>query len=118
MDRAEPEISDGLPSRLLTVQGGSTGTRVAAGESHSKSPRHGGPADKEIVLAVRLRGCVIELSNLVKKRPVKMLRDICATGNFILDAMVTALRLQVHEDEDFHELMLADGSIVPTAGYV
>ena len=32
--------------------------------------------------------------------------------------MVTALGLQVQEGEDFYELTLADGTVVPTAGYV
>ena len=41
VDRAEPEMGDGLPSRSLAVQGGSTGPGVVAGESHSKSPLSG-----------------------------------------------------------------------------
>ena len=60
----------------------------------------------------------MELSNSVQKRPVKMLLDSGATGNFVSDAMVTALGLLVRKDEDFHELTLADGSLVPTAGVV
>ena len=47
----------------------------------------------------------------VKKRPVKMLLDSGANGNFISDAMATALKLQVQEDEDFHELTLVDGTV-------
>ena len=54
VDRAEPEMGDGLPSRSLVVQSGSTGPGVAAGESHSKSPRQGGPANEDIVSAVRI----------------------------------------------------------------
>ena len=54
VDRAEPEMGDGLPSRSLVVQGGNTGPGVAAGESHSESPRQGGPVDEDIVSAVRL----------------------------------------------------------------
>ena len=61
---------------------------------------------------------MIELSSSVKKRLVKMLLDSSAIGNFISDAMATALKLQIQDDEDFHELTLADGTIVPTAGYV
>ena len=61
---------------------------------------------------------MIELSSLVKKRQVKMLLDSGATGNFILDAMGATLKMQIHEDEDFHELLLANGTIMPTAGYV
>ena len=61
---------------------------------------------------------MIELSNLMKKHPVKMLLDSRATGNFISDAMATALKLQVQDDEDFHELTLADGTIVLTTGFV
>ena len=36
---------------------------------------------------------MIELSNSVKKRPVKMLLDSGGTSNFISDAMATALKL-------------------------
>ena len=61
---------------------------------------------------------MIELSSLVKKPQVKMLLDSGATNNFISDAMATALKLQVQEDEEFHELTLADGTIVLTVGHV
>ena len=118
VDRAEPEMGDGLPSWSLAVQGGSTGPGVAAGESHSKSPRQGGPVDEDIVSAICLRGCVLELSSSVQKRPVTMLVDSGATGNFVADAMVTALGLLVQEEEDFHEVTLTNGTVVSTAGYV
>ena len=49
---------------------------------------------------------------------MKMLLDSGSANNFISDAMATALKLQVQDDEGFHELTLADGSVVPTAGYV
>ena len=49
---------------------------------------------------------------------MKMLVDSGATGNFVSDAMVTALGLPVREKKDFHELMLADGTVMPTTGYV
>ena len=61
---------------------------------------------------------MIELSSSVKKRSVKMLLDSGATGNFISDAMVTELKLQVQNDEDFYEFTLADGTIVPITRYV
>ena len=118
VDKAEPEMDNGLPSRSLVVQGGNTGPGVAAGESHSESPRQGGPVDEDIVLAIRLRGRVLELSSSIQKRLVKMLVDSGATGNFVSDAMVTALGLPVQEEEDFHEVTLADGTVVTTAGYV
>ena len=54
MDRAEPEMGDGLPLRSLVVQGGNTGPGVAAGEPHSESPHQGGAVDEDIVSAVRL----------------------------------------------------------------
>ena len=54
----------------------------------------------------------------MQKRPVKMLVDSGATGNFVSDAMVTALGLPVREEEDFHELTLADGTVVPTTEWV
>ena len=47
-----------------------------------------------------------------------MLLDSGATGNFVSDAIVTTLGLPVREEEDFYELTLADGTVVPTAGYV
>ena len=61
---------------------------------------------------------MIEFASFVKKRLVKMLLDSSATGNFILDVMAIVLKLQVQDDGDFHELMLANGTIVPTARYV
>ena len=61
---------------------------------------------------------MIELSNSVKKCPAKMLLDSSATSNFISNAMVAALKMQVYDNEDFHELMLANGTIMPTTGYV
>ena len=54
MDKAEPEMGDGLPSRSLVVHSGCTGPGVAAGESHSESPHQGGPVDEDIVSAVCL----------------------------------------------------------------
>ena len=54
MERLEPEMGDGLPSRSLVVQGDSTRPRVVAGESHSKRPRLGGLVDEEIVSAIHL----------------------------------------------------------------
>ena len=47
-----------------------------------------------------------------------MLVDSGDTSNFVSDAMVTALGLPVQEEEDFHEVTFADGTIVLTAGYV
>ena len=49
---------------------------------------------------------------------MKVLLDSGATSNFILDTLATALKLKIHSDVDFHDLTLADGSIVWTAGYV
>ena len=118
VDRAEPKMGGGLPSRSLVVQSGSTGPGVAAGESHSESPHQGGLVDEEIVSTIRLRGRVLELSSTVQKRPVKMLIDSGATGNFVSNAMVTALKLQVQQDEEDDEVTLADGTVVSTAGYV
>ena len=44
---------------------------------------------------------MIELSSLGKKRLVKMLLDFCATGTFISGVMAAALKMQIHEHEDF-----------------
>ena len=60
----------------------------------------------------------MELFSSVQKCPVKMLLDSSATSNFVSDAMVTALGLPVQEEEDFHDLTLADGTVVLTAGHV
>ena len=61
---------------------------------------------------------MIELSSSIKKLPVKMLLGSGATDNFTSNTMVTTLKLQVQEDEDFHELTLVNGTVVPTIGYV
>ena len=60
---------------------------------------------------------MIQLSSSVKKRPIKILLDLAAIGNFILDAMVAVLKMQVYDDEDFHKLMLADGIVILIVGY-
>ena len=60
----------------------------------------------------------MELSSSVQNRPVKMLLDSGATGSFVSDAIIIALGRPVREEEDFHELTLADGTVVPTAGHV
>ena len=75
-------------------------TRSSGGESHSESPHQGGPVDEDIVSVVHLRGRVLELSSSVQKRPVKMVVDSGATGNFVSDAMVTVLGLPVQEEEE------------------
>ena len=49
---------------------------------------------------------------------MKVLLDSGATGNFISDAMATALKLKITSDVDFQDLTLADGSKVWTTGYV
>ena len=67
-------MGDEPPSWYLVDQGVSTGPGVAAGATQCESPNLDGPAD-EIVLAVRLRRLVIELSSQVKERPVKVLLD-------------------------------------------
>ena len=118
VDRVEPEVGNDPPSRSLVVPRGNTGPGVAAGEPQSARPSLSGPADETIVSAVRLRGCVMELASTVKKRPVKMLIDSGATGNFISDAMVTTFNLQVQSHEDDRDLTLADGTVVQTTGYV
>ena len=67
---------------------------------------------------VCLGGRILQLSSSIQKRPVKMLLDSGATSNFVSNAMVTTLGLPVREEEDFHELMSANGTVVPTVGYV
>ena len=61
---------------------------------------------------------MIELSSSAKKSTVKMLLDSSATGNFLLEAMATTLKLQAQDDEDFHELTLANGTVMPATRYV
>ena len=55
-------------------------------------------------------GSVIELFSRVKERPVKVLLDSGTIGNFVSDAMATALKLKITSDVDFQDLTLADGS--------
>ena len=71
-----------------------------------------------MVLAIRLRRSVIELSSRVKERPVKVLLDLGTTGNFISDAMATVFKLKIISEVDSQDLKLADGSQVWTARYV
>ena len=61
---------------------------------------------------------MIELSSSVKKRPVEMLLDSGAIGNLIAGAMAIALKLQAQDDEVFHELTLADGTVLLIVWYV
>ena len=61
---------------------------------------------------------MIELSSRVKERPAKVLLDSGMIGNFISDAMATALKLKITSDVDFQDLVLADESQVWTMGYV
>ena len=110
-------MGDDPPSWYLVDQNVNMGPRVAAGATQCESLDMDGPAD-EIVSTVRLRKSVIELSSQVKERPVKVLLDLGATCNFILDAMATALKLKITSDVDFQDLTLANGSKVWTAGHV
>ena len=47
-----------------------------------------------------------------------MLLDSGATSSFTSDVMETAFKQPVQSDEDFQDLILADGIVVQTAGYV
>ena len=59
-----------------------------------------------------------KLFNSLKKCLAKMLLDLGTTGKFISEVMAAAFKMLVHEDDDFHELALANGTIVLTTGYV
>ena len=117
VDRAELEMGDTPPSRYLADRGVSTGPGVVAAVTQCESPDLDGPTD-EIISAIQLCGSVIELSNRVKERQVEVLLDSGATGNFVLDAMATALKLKITSGVDFQDLTLADGSQVWTTGHV
>ena len=54
----------------------------------------------------------------MKGRPIKVLIDSGATGNFISDYIVTTLNLEVVPEAHFDELTLLDGLVVKAAGYV
>lgn len=54
----------------------------------------------------------------MKKRQVKVLLNPGVTGNFVSDTMVITLKLKVQSNNDFHDVTLADGTIVQTVGYV
>ena len=121
--RTEPEMgSNDPPSRPVSAAGCSTGPKVAAGEPRARNPRDlytRSAADGDgISSAVRIWGSVLELAGKVKGRPVKVLIDSGATGNFISDHIVTALDLQVVPEAQHEELTLADGSVVKAAGFV
>ena len=94
VDRVELEMGDDPPSRYLVDQGVSTRPGVVTGATQCKSPDLDGLVD-EIVSAIRLQGSVIELSSWVKERPMKVLLDSGATGNFMSDAMAAALKLKI-----------------------
>ena len=123
MARTEPEMGNNdPPSRPMPTEGCSIGPRVAAGEPRARNPRDmdtRSAADGDgISSAVRIRGSVLELAGKVKGRPVKVLIDSGATGNFISDHIVTALDLAVMPEAQHEELTLADGSVVKAAGFV
>ena len=61
---------------------------------------------------------MIELSSLVKVCPKKVLLDSGAIGTFVSDAMVTAFKLKAQSDKDVQDLMLVDGIVVHTTGYM
>ena len=88
-----------------------------AGATQCKLPNMDGPADK-IVSTIQLLGLVIEWSSRVKECLVKVLLDLGVTGNFISDAMATALKLKTTSDVDFQGLALANESQLWTGGYV
>ena len=66
------------------------------------SPRGTWPAtDQGISSAIRIQGSVIELSGQVQKQPVKVLIDSGATGNFIIDDLMTAWDLPVELETQY-----------------
>ena len=119
VDRAVPGVSYGPSPRSVVDADATAHPGVAAVEPLSKNPDGRGSATGQgISSAVRIRGSVLEVAGRVKRRPIKVLIDSGATGNFISDQVVTALRLKVKPEGQFEELTLADGSVVKAAGYV
>ena len=119
VERAVPGVSYGPSPRSVVDADATARPGVPAGEPLSESPRESGPApDQGISSAVRIQGSVLELAGRVKRRPIKVLIDSGATGNFVSDQVVTALRLKVRPESQFEELTLADGSMVKATGYV
>lgn len=123
--RAEPEVGDGSPSRDATSAESGAYPRVVPRRSPVTNPSGwaGGPGrsatdNAEVSSAVRIRGSVLELAGLVNGRPIKVLMDSGATGNFISDRVVTALELQIEPEDNEDELTLADGSLVKARGRV
>ena len=102
--RAEPEVGDGSPSRDATSTESGACPRVVPRRSPVMNPSGwaGGPGrsasdNSEVSSAVRIRGSVLELAGLVNGRPIKVLIDSGATGNFISDRVVTALELKLSQ---------------------
>ena len=120
MARAELAMDNVPPSQIVIASSSNADPGVVTGELPTKNPQWvRSVVDHEgIGFAVRIWGSVLELSGRVKERPIRVLIDSGATGNFISDELVIALRLRVVPEAHFAELTLADGSIVKAAGTV
>ena len=60
----------------------------------------------------------LELAGRIGKRPVHMLIDSGATGNYISAQKCAARRIKIEKEQEDKELTMADGSSVKTFGRV
>ena len=60
----------------------------------------------------------LELAGKIGKRPVRMLIDSGATGNYISAQECAARRIKIEREQEGKELTMADGSSMKTLGRV
>ena len=58
----------------------------------------------------------LELAGRIEKRPVRMLIDSGATGNYVSAQKSTARKIKIEKEKNGKELTMADGSKVKTLG--
>ena len=72
----------------------------------------------EVSSTKRIPSQTIELSDMIHRRPIKVLLDSGSTGNYISDHVAQSFNLIVQSEEGTEQLTLADGSKVQAQGYV
>ena len=60
----------------------------------------------------------LELAGRIGKRPVRMLIDLGATGNYVSAQECVARNIKIEKEKNGKELIMADGSKVKTLGRV
>ena len=109
------EMVSGRPSRNADVSAENTAFPIGpAGEPLEMSPGER-PTELQrvgISSVVRLRGAVVELRARVRGGQLRSLVDSGSTGNYISDWCLAALNIPVVPENEYEDLMLADGSVV------